>query len=392
MADKQTEPGQDVALYKARLPYNSRFEEVYGIDKGSWRTLVEAIWPAAKSVESVQMALAYCKKRNLDPFKRPVHIVPVYSTLLKAMVETVWPGISEIRTTASRTQSYAGMKPTEFGPTVIKKLKNDEGVEREFEFPEWARITVVRMVMGTPMDFPGPMVRWMETYATESRKSDWPNAMWQKRPWGQLEKCAEAASLRRAFPEEVPDYTVEEMEGREYHGGGIVIDAEQDVSQMPGDKGPPKGPPPVKGVEHKPDKQLDTQIEHERERDPEPEAEDMPQAEEVSEQERKPEPAKGKDKKPPAAAKKPEPAADKNEEDFQNLVKSLKTALKQGESEDSEKPLFEWITATKPDRTALMKAGGVKMETRLKQLLAAAYANPVGGPDILDPILEGGAA
>ena len=41
------------------------------------------------------------------------------------------------------------------------------------------------------------------------------NAMWQKRPRGQIEKCAEAAALRKAFPEELGnDMTREEMEGQ----------------------------------------------------------------------------------------------------------------------------------------------------------------------------------
>ena len=36
--------------------------------------------------------------------------------------------------------------------------------------------------------------------------------MWKQRPYGQLEKCAEAAALRKAFPEELGnEYAAEEM-------------------------------------------------------------------------------------------------------------------------------------------------------------------------------------
>ena len=57
-------------------------------------------------------------------------------------------------------------------------------------------------------------VYWEETYATIG-KTDVPNEMWEKRPRGQLDKCVEAAALRKAFPEELGNtYAAEEMEGR----------------------------------------------------------------------------------------------------------------------------------------------------------------------------------
>jgi hypothetical protein len=42
---------------------------------------------------------------------------------------------------------------------------------------------------------------WTENYATAGRDSDAPNAMWKRRPRGQIAKCAEAQALRKAFPE-----------------------------------------------------------------------------------------------------------------------------------------------------------------------------------------------
>jgi len=46
--------------------------------------------------------------------------------------------------------------------------------------------------------------------------------MWVKRPRGQLLKCAKAASLRAAFPEEA-GYTAEEMVGKSIDGDLVVM-------------------------------------------------------------------------------------------------------------------------------------------------------------------------
>lgn len=228
-ADVLERPSTAVAAFQPpRLPYHDAINDRFGVDRAGWNALVGAIFPMAKSVDSVAMALSYCKARGLDVFKKPVHIVPMWSTAAGGYVETVWPGISEIRTTASRTANYAGCDETVFGPMVTKTFTgrvkekvngSSQWVDKSVEvtFPEWARITVYRMVKGTRCPFPGPKVLWIESYARNG-KSELPNEMWAKRAVGQLEKCAEAAALRKAFPEEVGDMiAAEEMAGQVLH-------------------------------------------------------------------------------------------------------------------------------------------------------------------------------
>ncbi len=215
---KTTEPAKDVtrtlALRGPRLPYHPAIEERFGVDKASWKALVEAIFPNATTTESVLLALSYCRARKLDPFKRNVHIVPIWSKDLGAMVDTVWPGIGELRTTAFRTGEYAGRQGTEYGPDVTQKV----GVV-ELTFPSWAQVTVIRMIRGEKVEFCGPRAYWLETYATRSRNDKSPNEMWGTRPRGQIEKCAEAAALRAAFPEEVGgDFIPEEVQ-HDFSGG-----------------------------------------------------------------------------------------------------------------------------------------------------------------------------
>lgn len=239
-------------LQQARIPIADSLAEKFGIDDGQWRVLIDQVFPSAKSVEAVSMALTYCKARNLDIFKKPVHIVPMYSSALRRMVETVWPGISEIRTTAARTNEYAGIDEAVYGPSVtLKFTKSGEdergqsfNITKEVTFPEWCKVTVYRVVKGQPRAFHAK-VFWREAYATEGRGSDVPNEMWSKRPFGQIEKVAEAAALRKAFPEEVGnEYAAEEMAGR------VIDTAEHEEMRDVTPKAPPSPPkppsPPVK--------------------------------------------------------------------------------------------------------------------------------------------------
>lgn len=200
------------AIQGARLPYHPAVSERFGVDQSAWRVLTDAVFPAAERPESIIMALAYCRARNLDIFKKPVQIVPIYDKKRGGMVDTVWPGIAELRTTAMRTGSFAGFDDTAYGPMIEEKLG-----ELSVRYPEWAQCTVYRLIAGQRVPFVGPKVYWIETYATGGRNTKAPNSMWAKRPRGQLEKCAEAAALRRAFPEEIGnEYAAEEVEGQAF--------------------------------------------------------------------------------------------------------------------------------------------------------------------------------
>lgn len=232
--------GQVAVLAPPRLPPPEQgILQEYGVDLQGWRVLVESIFPGAKTPMAVMMALDYCKRRKLDVYKHPVHIVAVWNSSVGekgAMVETIWPGINELRTTAIRTGQYAGMDVPVFGPIIdhlfegkIKKWANGgaswEKVEARVSFPEWCQITVFRVLGGNRVPFPGPRVYWLETYARIRNDCDVPNSMWEKRPSGQIEKCAEAAALRRAFPEEIgSDYSIDEIGAFTTHAPTDVTD------------------------------------------------------------------------------------------------------------------------------------------------------------------------
>jgi phage recombination protein Bet len=200
-----------------RLELPAVVQEEFGISVSQWKTLCESLFPSAKSVDSVVLAMSYCRSRNLDVMKKPVHIVPVWNSQVGRMVETVWPSLNLYRTEAARTGHYAGIDTAEFGDTVTVPLtgtvgKSNQPVTKEFSYPEWCQVTVYRMVKGQRCPFRSPRVYWREYYATNKRGSDLPNEQWARRPSYMLEKVAESLALRRAFPEECSDPTADEME------------------------------------------------------------------------------------------------------------------------------------------------------------------------------------
>lgn len=199
--------------------------------------LRSSLYPGA-SLPSIKLVLGYCKASGLDPMKKPVHIVPMKVSTgekddrgydIKETRDVIMPGVGMYRTEASRTGEYAGVDDPEFGPTqeleytVDVWTEGDNGrrqkkaVTKKLRYPEWARVTVKRIVAGEVRSF-SAREYWLENYATKSA-SDAPNEMWAKRPFGQLGKCAEAQALRKAFPDTTGSQpTADEMEGRDEAG------------------------------------------------------------------------------------------------------------------------------------------------------------------------------
>lgn len=139
-------------------------------------------------------------KKRLDPFSKQIHAVKrkqydeesdQWKDVMSFQV-----AIDGFRLIADRTGKYEGQAPIMWcGPDgVWKDLWLDAG------FPTAAKATVYRT------GFREPMVRiakWVE-YVQKKRNGD-PFKMWKTMPANQLGKCAEAAALRAAFPEECSD-------------------------------------------------------------------------------------------------------------------------------------------------------------------------------------------
>lgn len=203
-----------------------------GISEAQWRTLANNLFPGADST-SVLMVWDYCVARQLDPMKKPCHIVPMNVRDAKTgnynWRDVVMPGIYEYRTTATRTGLYLGQSDAEFGPEI-----EHLGVKA----PAWCRIVVYRWNEKAQMRAEYPArVKFAEAVATTYNKKTSEievNARWSKAPEQMLEKCTEAAALRKAFPDELGGtHTADEMVGQQLEP--IVVDSQSSGLNPRGD-------------------------------------------------------------------------------------------------------------------------------------------------------------
>ena len=174
------------------------------------QVLQSSLYPGA-ALDSIRLVLGYCKAAGLDPMLKPVHIVPMWDRETQRMRDVIMPGVQLYRIQAARSGQFAGVGEPEFGPDVTTTLGG-----QTISYPEWCRVVVKRqLASGHVADFTAREY-WLENYAPKGGKdkSVAPNAMWTKRPRGQLAKCATAQALRAAFPEIAAAYTREELEGK----------------------------------------------------------------------------------------------------------------------------------------------------------------------------------
>jgi len=137
--------------------------------------------------EELSLYIHDCVRRGIHPLDRLIHFtkrsgryVPITS-------------IDFLRQQAERTGQYVG-----YSSEFVGTPKTNE----------WAcTVTVKKLINGKQGTFTAT-ARWSEYYPGDGPEG----GMWRKMPHNQLEKCAEALALRRAFPTTHGLYTKEEMD------------------------------------------------------------------------------------------------------------------------------------------------------------------------------------
>jgi phage recombination protein Bet len=193
---------------------------IVNISKNILKVIKDTLYPGS-SDEEARMIIEYCTARKVDPMLKPVHLVPMYVSSgrkdankkdIKIMRTVVMPGIGLYRIIAERSGCYAGLSDPIFGEDVTEAI----GIKK-ITYPKWCKITVKKILSNGCIAEFSATEYWKENYASKSKDDSTPNAMWDKRTYAQLAKCAEAQALRKAFPDSVGnEYTYEEIQGKEY--------------------------------------------------------------------------------------------------------------------------------------------------------------------------------
>ena len=167
-----------------------------------------------------------CRRRGVHPMDRLIYPVARKDKEGNRHV-SFQMGIDYLRAAGEETGRYVGQKSIQYGPSI--KQTTEEG---EIIVPEWAEATILRKdpERGEIAEVPH-RVLWKEYYPGQKL-----GHMWRKMPYNQLAKCAEAGSLRKAFPRKL---------------GGLYINEEMEQAdavpftpiQMPQEKKSPIEPP-----------------------------------------------------------------------------------------------------------------------------------------------------
>jgi phage recombination protein Bet len=156
--------------------------------------LKNALGAGDLTAAELQLYAMVAHRSGLDPFAKQIYAVKRSG---KVVFQT---GIDGYRSTAERTGQYAGSDEAAF--ELCECGKAPEG------HPSVARVTVRRILPSGHVVNQVGVARWHELVPPSGQ-----DAMWNRMPFNQLAKCAEANALRKAFPRVLADvYITEEMD------------------------------------------------------------------------------------------------------------------------------------------------------------------------------------
>lgn len=155
---------------------------------------------------NLAMFLHYCQRTGMDPFTRQIYMIGRWDKTSGRLKYTIQMAIDGFRIIAQRSLQYAGQtEPQWCGPDGAWR---DVWVDHSTP-PVAARIGVLRH--GWPQ--PTYAIAHFAEYAPMKRDGSGLEPMWKRMPANQISKCAEAAALRKAFPNDLSGmYVPEELE------------------------------------------------------------------------------------------------------------------------------------------------------------------------------------
>jgi phage recombination protein Bet len=165
--------------------------------------LIKDVYAKGASDNELALFIEVAQRKGLDIFSRQVHLVKRYDSQLQREVMEPQTGIDGYRLIAERTGKYEG----QLGPFWCGTDGEWKDVWLSDAPPSAAKVGILKAGCREPFYAVALYKEYVQT-----RKDGQPNAMWKKMATNQLAKCAEALSLRKAFPGDLAGiYTAEEM-------------------------------------------------------------------------------------------------------------------------------------------------------------------------------------
>lgn len=178
------------------------------------RRLIRDVLVKGGSDQEVAFYFQVAERLKLDPFKRQIHAMKRYDGQLRREVLQFMVSIEGLRSIACRCKTEDGKDA--YAGSSKPRFTYKDAAKKELHTAE---VTILKIVQGEPREFTAEVffdecVQTKGIYegpqGNQRKVGEEPNSMWQKRPHGQLAKCAEAAALRKAFPEETGGAYIEE--------------------------------------------------------------------------------------------------------------------------------------------------------------------------------------
>lgn len=151
------------------------------------------------------MFITICQRLRLDPLRRQVHAIVVNKDRPDKRQMVIVVGIGGYRTIADRTGNYRpGTTGVCINPDLVNKDTNPQGIE-------FAAASVFKFAHGAWHEFQSkvyweefaPIKQvWEDGKPTERYQLDKKKEPWWRMPKLMLEKCAEAAALRKGWPDD----------------------------------------------------------------------------------------------------------------------------------------------------------------------------------------------
>jgi phage recombination protein Bet len=158
--------------------------------------LIKDVYAKGATDAELRLFIEIARRKGLDIFSNQIYLVERYDSSLGKTVKRPQTSIEGFRLIADRTGNYAPGRKAEFTHDEDGRVITATAFVKKMVKGEWHEVSVEV---------------WFEEYV-QTKKDGSVTIFWKRMPHVMLSKCAEAVTLRKAFPADLSGlYTSDEM-------------------------------------------------------------------------------------------------------------------------------------------------------------------------------------